>query len=112
MNSPTDNVRCRFDDPPDAVSRWSRYAKVTLSPSKPTNNDAGEQWLTLVETGVSPQSVLGGPSAPVAGSARLLVDPALRLSYKACLDKMLIEGKSPPDAQLLHDQEEDASVRE
>ena len=37
--------------------------------------------------------------------------PALRLFGEARLDKMLIEGKSPPDTQLLHDQERDA-IRE
>ena len=34
--------------------------------------------------------------------------PVLRLFSETRLDKMLIEGKSPPDAQLLHDKEGDA----
>jgi hypothetical protein len=38
-------------------------------------------------------------------------DSALRLFGEARLDKMLIEGKSPPDAQFLHDKEGDA-IRE
>src|SRR5262244_3307181 len=38
-------------------------------------------------------------------------DSALRFFDEACLDKMLIEGKSPSDAQFLHDKEGDA-IRE
>lgn len=38
-------------------------------------------------------------------------DSALWLFGEARLDKMLIEGKSPPDAQFLHDQEGEA-IRE
>jgi hypothetical protein len=44
-------------------------------------------------------------------SARLLAELTLRLFYEARLDEMLIEGKGPPDVQLLHDNERD-TVRE
>ena len=46
--------------------------------------------------------------SPHTGSAMPLVAPMLRLFGEARLDKMLIEGKSPPDAQFLHDKEGDA----
>jgi hypothetical protein len=49
--------------------------------------------------------------SPHTGSAMPLADSVLRLFGEARLDKVLIERKSPLDAQLLHGKKGDA-IRE